>query len=247
MHHSSSSIFLPVQRLRATPRGGHCPLLKECPGSATSIMCEPWRGTAERLTVPRGATVFCAGDVAGTHVFATLYGSFKCSQVDAQGREQIFGFRLRGDFVALDTIGLERHTYQLTALEDSAVCVISVAGLYAHPLTMQLLISKELAREQRAALVLRNNGAESRLAHFFLDLGDRHQLCGLSGRRFRLSMERQDIAGYLALSPASISRALRKLQQAGLIDFIDRDITIFDKPGLQLLIAGGSTEATELD
>lgn len=245
MRYLSTSILLPVPGLQVLPRNGEC-LLKEYPVSPTSILCEPGQGTAERLKVKRGAPLFCAGDMAGGHVFAIVYGSFKCSRVDAQGEEQIFGFRLRGDVVALDTIGLDRHTYHVTALEDSAVCMIAVAGPHC-ALSMQRLISKEVAREQCAALVLRNNGAESRLAHFFLDLAERHQLCGLSGSRFRLSMERQEIASYLALSPASISRSLRKLQLAGLIDFIDRDITILSKPGLQLLVASGSIDSIEAE
>lgn len=247
MHYFSSSIATPLQGSRAAPGNGHIPVLDACHESPASILIESGQGTAERLKVARGADLFSPGDTAGACVYAILYGSFKCSRHDEHGREQIFGFRLRGDFLALDTIGLERHSYHLTALEDSAVCVVPIAGLHSDPLSTHLLISKEVAREQSAALVLRNNCAESRLAHFFLDLASRYESCGLSARRFRLSMERQDIASYLALSPASISRALRKLQLAGLIDFRERDITILNKFGLLLLIANGSIDAVEVD
>lgn len=100
-----------------------------------------------------------------------------------------------------------------------------------------------LARAQFHAILLRRNGVSERVASCLLDLAD--QFGGASdddpddGATFTLHLNRSELADWLGLTLASVSRGLNDFKRAGLIAFDHpKVISIRDRAGLEALAFG---------
>ena len=206
-------------------------------------------GLARRLRMRKGDHVYHAGQP-----FRAIYlihsGTFKSCELTDDGREQVAGFRMRGDMVGLESIGLASYSCDVVALEDSDVWELPYAGLLRAEDTspgLQLVLARTLAaelRDDRAwKLTLGTLGAESRVACFLLDLASRYAGMGFSARSFILRMSRLDMASFLALKHETISRILSHLQEAGCIAVQRREIQILDARLLSTLAAGETLAA----
>ena len=166
-------------------------------------------------------------------VYAIRAGFFKTSVMSEDGREQVTGFHMEGDVVGLDGLGDGHHLSRAVALDESEVCVISVAklmqlGVENQPIQHHLyrMLSREISREQSVMTMLGGLSAEERLAAFLINLSRRLQARGHSPEDFRLPMTRQDLGSYLGLKLETVSRTLTKLHAQGLIDVQRRHIQI---------------------
>ncbi|MEG0883583.1 MAG: cyclic nucleotide-binding domain-containing protein, partial [Janthinobacterium sp.] len=83
----------------------------------------------QRQWIRRNTSLYRSGDPVADYVFFIHAGSFKHYCTDETGARKITSFPARGDFLALDSIGLVRHTCTAVALEDSEVYAISHAIL----------------------------------------------------------------------------------------------------------------------
>lgn len=203
-----------------------------------------------RLRVAREAALYRSGDAVNGQFYAVRYGSFKTYRADAGGRPRLAGFQLGSDMLGLDAIGLRHHSCTVVALEDSEVCEVasdSMHGTHPHNGALQRFfhgrLSKEIAREQYLAMLLRNTRADQRLAAFLLQLSWRFAARGYSAEKFRLTMSRIDIADLLGLTPESVSRLLCRFKQQRLLDLRGRDIHLLDAAALKVLAAGAGTAA----
>lgn len=155
-------------------------------------------------------------------------GAVKSVVDDREGGEQILGFTLPGELLGLNGAQGARHPSSAVALDTVYLCRMPFAGLAElarrfPPLQSRLfsLLSMEIGK---AALLAANCRVEERLAVFLLDMGARHQRRGLSPVRFRLPMARSEIANHLRMAPATASRALRSMSEAGLIRLQHREV-----------------------
>ena len=91
-------------------------------------------------------------------------------------------------------------------------------------------------RDHLVLLSLRRHNAAGRLASFLLSISMRAERRGLAPREFTLSMPCVDIANYLGLTTATVSRLVRRFQDDGLLS-VDRHLCrIQDMVGLQALV-----------
>ena len=162
-------------------------------------------------------------------------GFFKSSVVLEDGRDQVTGFHMAGEIVGMDGIGTDRHAADVTALEDSEVCVIPYARLEEAGMQRQLhrVISRELVRDQGVMMLLGTMRAEERLAAFLLNLSQRLTARGYSPNEFHLRMKREEIGSYLGLSLETVSRLFSRLQADGLVAVQQKHIRILDVAGLR--------------
>jgi CRP/FNR family transcriptional regulator len=173
--------------------------------------------------VARGKHVYRAGD-AFSALFTVRSGSCKTCLPLPDGREQVTGFQLSGDLLGLEAIGAGVHRCNAIALEDSRVCVIEFAGLEAAALPLPELqrhlhkaMSLEIAREHALMLVLGTMDAEERLASFLLGLSQRYADRGLPATPLHLHMKREEIGSHLGMKVETVSRALSRLRDEGLV------------------------------
>jgi CRP/FNR family transcriptional regulator len=175
--------------------------------------------------------------------FHALYlvhaGFLKTCELSKDGREQVTGFRMRGDLLGVESIGLAVHTCDAVALEDSQIWELPyppVLSACLHIPELQVRLSAALAEEIRRdrswMLTIGTLPAEQRVAAFLLDLASRLARLGFSARHFILRMGRADIASFLALKHETVSRALSHLEQLEYISVLRREVKLLDIPKL---------------
>lgn len=202
------------------------------------------RLVATRRAIPRGDTLFRSGD-SFQSLYAVRTGFFKTCVTAEDGRDQVTGFQMAGELLGLDGISTDRHGVDAVALEDSQVCVIPYGELEAlarefTDLQHQFhrIMSREIVRDHGVMLLLGSMRAEERLAAFLTNLTQRLKARGFSPSSLILRMTREEIGSYLGLKLETVSRTFSKLQDEGLLEVRQRQITILDQGGLQKIVNG---------
>jgi CRP/FNR family transcriptional regulator len=171
--------------------------------------------------------------------FQALYlvhaGCLKTCELSADGREQVSGFRMRGDLLGADSIGLATHASDAIALDDSNLWELpcpAVLEACLHVPALQVRLSSALAweirRDRSWMLAIGTLPAEQRVAAFLLDTAARMASLGLSGRHFILRMRRVDIASFLVLKHETVSRVLSRLARLKYISVRRREVRLLD-------------------
>ena len=176
--------------------------------------------------------------------FQALYlvhaGSYKTCELADDGREQVTGFRMRGDLIGVESIGLKNYSCDVIALEDSEAWELSYPAILRaclHLPELQNRITTALAAEIRSdrswMLMLGTLAAERRVAAFLLDVAAHYARLGYSGKHFILRMSRIDMASFLALKHETVSRALSRLDDLNYIEVQRREVRVLDVEGLR--------------
>jgi CRP/FNR family transcriptional regulator len=193
--------------------------------------------------VQQGAALYRAGDPFGP-IYAIRSGTFKNVLLDANGSYQVLGFPMASDVLGLDGIEAQHYRTEAVALEDSEVAIIPFPRL-AHlggkagelQQFVYRLLSRQLTREHMQMWLLGSLGAESRVAAFLLILGERYARIGYSDTRFNLRMTRLDLGSFLGLTQETVSRALSRFDEAGVIRAHNKDLRILDVERLHEIVA----------
>lgn len=171
-------------------------------------------------------------------------GTIKTYQLSRDGDEIVTGFHLPGELIGLDAMGREHHPGFAVALEDSRYCEIPFRDfekmLDTSPQLNRILLkllSADMAETRELLLTVGRLDARARVATFLLNLSRRLGRRGHDPNRFRLTMDRRDIANYLGLTIETVSRTLTGLQKRGILSVRGKLVSIDDKDGL-LDIAG---------
>ncbi len=193
------------------------------------------------VRVPRGNHLYRMNDPF-TAIYAVHAGGFKTCSALENGHEHVSGFHMVGELLGLDGIGLDVHTCDAVALEDSLVCVIDYHELEALAeefprLQRQMLqlMGREITRNHNVML-LSSMRSEVRVAAFLLNLAARLKAHGLSATDLRLTMTRADIGMYLGLTVETVSRCLSHFSELGLLQVRGRRISILDARALKRLV-----------
>ena len=217
---------------RTAPRVGPCgALCEDCRVRAISV-CRALAGPALdeleaitlRVRLPAGRNLFDEGDPA-ENLFTLTEGMIKLFKMLPDGRRQITGFLLPGDFLGLAFF--RSYAYSAEAVTDALLCRFPrdrfMALLERHPALEKELLrraSSELAAAQEQMLLLGRKSARERVASFLLGLA-RRQSAG--GRKpVALPMSRWDIADYLGLTVETVSREIQAAKASGAIAMPDR-------------------------
>lgn len=195
-----------------------------------------------RRKVTRGDYLFRVGEKF-TALYAIRTGFFKTCINSEDGRSQVTGFQMTGEFIGLDGIVNDAHACDAIALEDAEVCVMGfehmealsreISALQRH---VHRLMSREIVREHEVMLLLGNMRAEERLAAFLLNLVKRLHARGFSQTELVLRMTREEIGSYLGLKLETVSRTFSKLVEERIVDVKNRRISILNTHALQTLV-----------
>ena len=186
--------------------------------------------------------VFRAGQ-AQHALFLVHAGVFKTSLVAADGREKITGFRMRGDLLGLDSLGMSTYACDAVSLDVGEVWELPCTQLreqvpdFQERLTAAL--AGEIRRDWRWMLAVSTLSAEQRVVAFLLDMAERLEGLGFSPRELLLRMTRADLGNFLSLQLETVVRALSRMQALGHIVISGREIRIRDRAGLQAILGGG--------
>lgn len=232
-------------RARASVTCGDCGLRATClphgldrEARATFEQC-----VRRRRSLRRGEMLYIGGRPAHS-VYALRYGSIKTFAVDPEGEEFVQAFCLPGELLGLEALAGDRHDHFAVALEPTLYCEIPANALAElvprhAPLQRQLMriVNRQLGESRRQSFVFSRREARLRLATFLVELSRRRAGRNLSPTRFRLSMDRRDIASYLGLTLETVSRGFSRLEREGLLESRGKEINLL-QPRLLAALCG---------
>ena len=188
----------------------------------------------DRASLEPGESLFRQGD-SYRALYVVRSGVLKTVIHDAAGGSQIIGFHLPGEIVGVDAMAYDAHQCSAIALERSSICQLSTTEIEnvvsRIPSLMRQIVravSREVVLEQGHLVVMGRQQAQERVAIFLRGLSDRHARLSLDPHVLVLSMSRYDIANYLGLVVETVSRALTRMEAAGVLKVDRRQITILD-------------------
>jgi CRP/FNR family transcriptional regulator len=183
---------------------------------------------------PARTMLFDQGTLAGS-VFNVTEGIVRLYKSLPDGRRQIVGFALPGDFLGLAL--MDRYGVAAEAVTQVRVCRFARPAFTAYvdgkPHLLRRLhefAGHELSLAQDQMLLLGRKTAEEKVAAFLLNLQTRYARIGAPSVTVPLPMSRQDIADYLGLTIETVSRTLTKLAREKIIVIVP--------DGVRLLTAG---------
>lgn len=192
------------------------PAFMKLPLTSANYQDERLETVGTLVSYGRDEEIFGEGELSN-RFYKVMTGSVRTYKILDDGRRQIVGFHLPGDFFGLEAN--ERYTLSAEALCDTNAIAMKRSAVFDRASRNKSLFEKlwkittlELTRSQSHALLLIKS-AQERVQDFLLDMAERES----SGGEIELPMSRQDIADYLGLTIETVSRTLTLLEKAGLI------------------------------
>lgn len=166
-----------------------------------------------------------------------------CYKLLADGGRQIISFPLPGDFIGLRSVLLRTADHSFSAFTDATVSEVPaqrvLAVFHDHPRLGAAILwaaSRDAAMVAEHLVNIGRRSAIERMAHLFLELGQRLQLVGLAvATGFECPLNQYALADALGLTAIHVNRILRQLRERGLISVRSHQVVIQDLQGLKNL------------
>jgi CRP/FNR family nitrogen fixation transcriptional regulator len=187
------------------------------------------------FTYKKGTEIYGEKEPA-EYVYQVKIGAVRSYKLLSDGRRQIGAFHLVGDIFGLEN-GSE-HRFTAEAIVDTTVRLIRRQSLElvaeSDAMVARNLLSMTTNNLQHAEdhmLLLGRKTSLERVAAFLIEMDRRLTAAGV----LALPMSRRDIADYLGLTLETVSRALSRLHELGILGFIgnnQRQIVLLDRQQL---------------
>jgi CRP/FNR family transcriptional regulator len=185
--------------------------------------------------------LFEQGALAGC-VFNVTEGVVRLFKSLPDGRRQIMGFALPGDFLGLAL--MDRYGVTAEAVTQVRVCRFVRSSFLTYVDDKPHLLRRlhefaghELSLAQDQMLLLGRKTAEEKVAAFLINLQARYGRIGPISVTVPLPMSRQDIADYLGLTIETVSRTLTKLAREKIILVVPDGVRLLSTERLDHLTA----------
>lgn len=191
--------------------------------------------------VASNEALFMAGEVA-TSVHNLNSGVARLYKLLPDGRRQVIGFALPGDFLGIAPS--DHYVFSAEAIEPVTVCRLSREA-FTHFIEYRpqflLRINKfgayELMLAQEHMLLLGRRTAEEKVAAFLVGWRERLAHIGDDRQTIALPMTRQDIADYLGLTIETVSRTLTRFQREKILIIVTGGVRLLDTTRAEALAA----------
>ncbi len=191
------------------------------------------KGAIWKVFAPN-AVVFWEGDTEA-NLYYLHYGSLKVLKSSPDGREQVLRFIGAGEiFNEVGVLAKRPNPATAIALEESGIWLLPRHTLdeviLAHPqIALQIIenMADKIIGLASLAADLSLKTVEARYAKFLLDQADGDMI-----ERHRWTNQ-TEMASHLGTVPDVLSRVIRELTKAGLIEMDKQHIRILDRAGLE--------------
>ena len=196
---------------------------------------------AEHVHFAEKETITLQGDLAAS-VYTVTGGTIRLYKLLPDGRRQVVGFLLPGDFLGLALS--ERYAFCADAVGPVTACRFArdafTALTEAKPHLLRRLhaaATHELSLAQDHMVLLGRRTAEEKVAAFLVGVRDRSRRLGGGAVTIPLPMTRSDIADYLGLTIETVSRTISKLARAKAVLVIPDGVRLLDPGRVEALAA----------
>ncbi len=196
------------------------------------------RLSLNEFTYKKGTEIYGEKEPAD-YVYQVKTGAARSYKLLSDGRRQIGAFHLVGDIFGLENSS--EHRFTAEAIVDTTVRLIKRRSLElvaeSDAMVARNLLSMTTNNLQHAEdhmLLLGRKTSLERVAAFLIEMDRRLTAAGV----LALPMCRRDIADYLGLTLETVSRALSRLHELGILGFIgnnQRQILLLDRQQLASL------------
>lgn len=195
----------------------------------------------QRLQYRSNEPVFTQEEIA-TSCYNVLEGVMRLYKLLPDGRRQIVGFALPGDFLGIAVDG--RHGISADAVGPVVACRF-VKKSFARfvedkPNLLRRInefVGRDLAEAQEQLVLLGRRSAEEKVAAFLVKWRGRLAQAGSASEITPLPMSRLDIADYLGLTIETVSRTFTKLERDGVIEIVPGGIRLTDAARAEAMAA----------
>jgi CRP/FNR family transcriptional regulator len=184
------------------------------------------------------------GDEASA-VFSVTQGVVRLYKLLSDGRRQIIGFAMPGDFLGLALNS--RYGFSADAVDEVTLCRFDRREfdrlVTAKPHFLRRLhefATHELVIAQEQMTLIGRRSAEERIAAFLLAMQERWARIKGPSVTIQLPMQRIDMADYLGLTIETVSRTLTKLARDKVILIVPEAVRVLDQRQLASLAGIGS-------
>jgi len=199
-------------------------------------------GNSHRVFHVRQALLSAGEPFEGLYIMRS--GSAKAFITSAAGEECITKFFFPGDLLGVDGFDEHVHSQNIVFLETSSVCFIKesdINDLVKNSDDFRTCLFKSMSHsllcDSLMMMCLSSCSSEQKVAHFILELAENFASQGLSGKEFRLSMTRTDIANYLGMALETVCRVLASFQLKQVISVRNRYLVILDTEALHQILS----------
>ena len=180
-----------------------------------------------------GDRIYTIGDRFNS-IYAITSGSVKTEITTIDGSLKVTDFYLRGELFGAEALGETHHVNDAIAMERTWLCELSIEVLenlcQHYPAVLRELFRLLGRRHRNTHLNLvsaPSRTGEQRVFEFLQELAERSQLRQKNSADYiPLPMNKSDIASYLGMSPETLSRILRRLNDARIIQCGKKDFRI---------------------
>jgi CRP/FNR family transcriptional regulator len=179
-------------------------------------------------------------DERANSVFNITSGSVRLYKLLPDGRRQIVGFALPGDFLGLSMSN--RNAFSADALTATTACQFSrqtfsdLLDEKPHVLRrLHSMASHELSLAQDQMVILGRHTAKEKVAAFLIGLLKRWSRLTGATVHVPLPMTRQDIGDFLGLTVETVSRILTRLAREKAIVIVPDGVRLLDLARLEAL------------
>ena len=194
---------------------------------------------SRRIVLDQKETLFGQDEPANS-VFNVTSGALRLYRILRDGRRQVIGFAIPGDFLGLSL--LDRFGVSADALCPVTACRfdrLAFMGLVrSEPeLMMHLheITGQELSRAKDMMMLLGRRTADEKIAAFLTGLQARYARIGRISVTLELPMGRLDIADHLGLTIETVSRTMTRLDRDGCILIVPGGVRLIDHAKLERL------------
>jgi CRP/FNR family transcriptional regulator, cyclic AMP receptor protein len=188
---------------------------------------------AIRLDVPAGAVVYREGDAARTGL--VLKGLIRVYLTSTEGRQVTVRYVRRGEVIGAPVAVAGPVRVSVQALTDSSVLVMNVGPLQALGQTdarFAWALAEEIAQRLYEVLEAFAGNAfgsvRQRVARHLLDLAAQHQ----RDAKLVAPVSQQELADTVGSVREVVTRVLREMRDAGLVQTVKQGIVLIDPDGL---------------
>ncbi|MDJ1158033.1 helix-turn-helix domain-containing protein [Chelatococcus sp. SYSU_G07232] len=213
-------------------------LLSICAALDAGELCELESLSHPACFEPR-TTLFLQDEPAEI-VYNVTDGVVRLYRLLPDGRRQIVGFALPGDFLGLSMA--DRFGFSADAVTRVTTCrfprEVFSAFVDTKPHLLRRLhefASHELSLAQDQMVLLGRRTAEEKVASFLMSLRDRWARVTGASVTVPLPMGRQDIADFLGLTIETVSRTLTRLARERALLIVPDGVRLLDLPRLERL------------
>lgn len=196
---------------------------------------------ARRVDLAPDEALFTAGQAASS-VHNLTAGIARLYKLLPDGRRQVVGFSLPGDFLGI--MPSDRYTFSADAIDAVSVCrfprdaflrFIERRPHFLHRINE--FAARELMLAQDQMLLLGRRTAEEKVAAFLI--GWRARLAHIGDERptISLPMSRLEIADYLGLTIETVSRTLTRFEREKMLLIVSGGVRLLDPARAEAMAA----------